>query len=389
MLRLPRTKVQIGLPLPWSVRDEQGVLLLSKGHVVEDEHLLDELLQRGAFVDVEEVREAERANAPQPTQVIKAPPNIFDLWDHTTVELKTLLTDIPKQSNFTERIDQFARHIMELVDYNPDIGIYRCIRQDHAQHFYHGYTHAVHSALLCVLFARHLQWSKDRTMSLVKAALTMNLTILDLQGQMAAQDMPMKDKQREAIHAHPTQCVEILEKAGVTDAEWLNAIAQHHERPDGTGYPLGSKDVCEMAVALRVADVFMAKISPRVLRPALSAQEAVRELYQEDKGGTLSTAIIKELGIYPPGDFVKLATGELCIVVQRTENARAPIVASITNTDGRPVAHTLRHDTRQAGFGIVAVVADKAMLMRLPPERLYGFALAAPTKAQPLGTPPH
>lgn len=389
MLRLPRTKVQIGLPLPWSVRDEQGVLLLSKGHVVEDEHLLDELLQRGAFVDVEEVREAERANAPQQTQVIKSPPNIFDLWDHTTVELKTLLTDIPKQSNFTEHIDQFARHIMELVDCNPDIGIYRCMRQDHAQHFYHGYTHALHSALLCVLLARHLQWTKERTMSLVKAALTMNLAILDLQGQMAAQDMPMKDKQREAIHAHPTQCVEILKAAGVTDTEWLNAIAQHHERPDGTGYPLGSKDVCEMAVALRVADVFMAKISPRVLRPSLSPQEAVRELYQEDKGGPLSTAIIKELGIYPPGDFVKLASGELGIVVQRTDNARAPIVASITDTEGRPVAHTLRHDTRQTGFGIVAVVADKALLLRLPPERLYGFALATATKPQPFGTPPH
>ena len=48
MLRLPRSKVQIGTPLPWSVRDEQGTLLLSKGHLVESEHLLDQLLLRGA-----------------------------------------------------------------------------------------------------------------------------------------------------------------------------------------------------------------------------------------------------------------------------------------------------------------------------------------------------
>jgi len=112
------------------------------------------------------------------------------------------------------------------------------------------------------------------------------------------------------------------------------------------------------------------------MRPALSPQAAVRQLYQEDQGGPLSTAVIKELGIYPPGDFVRLASGELGIVVQRTANARAPIVASITDTAGHPVPHTVRHDTAQPEFAIKATASDKVMLMRLPPERLFGFSLA-------------
>ena len=378
MLRLPRSKVQIGLPLPWNVRDEHSLLLLSKGHVVESEHQLELLLQRGAFVDVEEIKAMARDDEPAQPKPIVSPPNLFDLWDQTTDELHKLLTDVAHQTDFSGQVDQFARHILELVDLNADIAIYRIVRQDNAKNFYYGYTHSVHTATLCILMSRHLQWPQDRMMSLVKAALTMNMSILDLQGQMAGQDVPMKDKQREAIRKHPAQSVELLENAGVTDADWLAAIAQHHERPDGTGYPLGCTDVCEMAVALRVADVFMAKISPRALRAALSPQEAVRELYREDKGGPISTAIIKEFGIYPPGDFVRLASGELGIVVQRTGNARAPIVASITDTAGRSVARTLRHDTGQTGFAIVANVIDKAMLMRLPPERLYGFSAAPP-----------
>jgi HD-GYP domain-containing protein (c-di-GMP phosphodiesterase class II) len=267
---------------------------------------------------------------------------------------------------------------VELVDLGADIAIYRIVRQDNAKNFYYGYYHSVHTATLCVLMARHLEWPTDRMMSLVKAALTMNLTVLDLQGQMAGQDVPMKDKQREAIRRHPAQAVELLEKVGVADADWLTAIAQHHERPDGSGYPLGCTELDELAVALRVADVFMAKISPRALREALSPQVAIRELYREDKGGPISTAIIKEFGIYPPGDFVRLASGELGLVVQRTGNARAPIVASITDTAGHAVVRTLRHDTGQAAFAIVASVTDKAMLMRLPPERLYGFSAAPP-----------
>jgi hypothetical protein len=41
----------------------------------------------------------------------------------------------------------------------------------------------------------------------------------------------------------------------------------------------------------------------------------VRQLSREDKGGAISTAIIKEFGIYPPGDYVKLASGEQGLVV--------------------------------------------------------------------------
>lgn len=374
MLRLPRSKVQIGVPLPWNVRDEQAQLLLLKGYIVESEHQLDTLLRRGAFVDVEEARVAARQAEPAAPTAIGAPPNLFGLWDQTTEGLRKLLSSVAAPSDFSGRVDQFAHHMLELVDLNPDVGIYRCVRQDNAKHFYYGYAHSVHTAMLCILVARRLQWPQQRMMSLVKAALTMNITILGLQGQMAAQDVPVKEQQREAIQKHPAQSVALLEKAGVTDADWLQAIAQHHERPDGSGYPLGRQDVCEMAVALRVTDVLMAKISPRAMRTALSPQEAVRQLYREDKGGPISTAIVKEFGIYPPGDFVKLASGELGIVVQRTGNAHAPIVAAITDTAGRPVTRTLRHDTGQPEFAIVDKASDKAMLMRLPPERLYGFA---------------
>ena len=385
LLRLPRAKVQIGTPLPWNVRDEHSVLLLSRGHIVETEHQLEALLRRGAFVDIEEVRASASVSAPSQATVVARPLNLFGLWNQTAKNLKALLDGAKPNGNFTEHIDLFANHIVQLTDLNVDIGIYCSVRQDHEQHFYYGYNHALHTAGLCLLIARHLQWSTERTMSLVKAALTMNMSILELQGQMAAQDGPLKDKQRVAIHAHPSETVALLESLGVTDDSWLEAIMQHHERSDGSGYPLGLTDFGEMAVALRVADVFMAKISPRALRAALTPIEAVRQLYQEDHGGPISVAVVKSIGVHPPGDFVKLASGELGVVVQRTKSASAPIVASITDTAGRPVTHTPRRDTCQAEFKIVGPATDKALLKRLPPERLYGFS-AVPALPQMLAT---
>lgn len=387
LLRLPRAKVQLGVALPWNVRDEHCTLLLSKGHIVEDEHLLEALLARGAYVDEEEAKAAAKEAAAgkllissgDPRNSIGTPVSVFGLWDQTTDGLKKLLSDMAPESDFPGRLDAFATQLVATFDLNPDIAIYRSVRQDNAQNFYYGYTHAVLTAMVCILMARHLQWPHPRLMGLVKAALTMNMAIFELQGQMAAQDHPMRDKQRAALLLHPGQAAEALKNSGVTDAEWLDAVAQHHERADGTGYPTGRTDVAEMATVLRVADVYMARITPRTLRAAVSPKEAVTQFYKDDNGGPLSTALIKELGIYPPGGFVKLASGELGIVVQRTANARAPIVASITDTSGHPVAKTVRHDTAQAGFAIVEAVGDKTLLKRLAPERLYGFS-SAPTK---------
>lgn len=374
VLRLPRAKVELGQPLPWNVRDESGHLLLSKGHVIQSENQLDALLERGAFVDYEEVR----ASASSQTEAVvsssyKVRPNLFGMWEKTSVELQTLLSHADS-ADFGAEVEQYAQNLIKLLDANPDIALYRCVRQDNAQHYWYGYSHSVHTAVLCVLLSRHLDWSPGRMMSLVKAALTMNIPILELQGKMAAQDVPMKDKQHEKIQRHPAQAVEILRKAGVSDEEWLTAIAQHHERPDGKGYPKGVREVSEMAIALRVTDVFMAKISPRAIREALSPQDAVRQLYSEDAGGPLSTAVVKQVGLYPPGDYVKLANGEKGVVVQRTANVKSPIVAAITDTLGQAIGTTVRRDTALKEFAIVGTVADKSILKRLAPERLFGFA---------------
>jgi len=288
--------------------------------------------------------------------------------------LRDLCQHPQAHDNFLPQLETFSDQLLALLDRNFDVGVYRCVRQENQPHFYYGYNHAIHTAVLCVLLARHLQWDTPRIRSLARAALTMNLSIMELQGQMAAQDVPVKDAQRREILALPQKAVELLESLGVTDVDWLTAVAQHHEHLDGSGYPSGCKQPSEMATALRVSDVFMAKISPRALRDALTSQDAIRQLYREDHGGPMSTAVIKQFGIYPPGDFVQLASGELGIVVQRTSNAKAPVVAVITDTAGRPVTRTDRRDSAQPAFAIVGNVVDKGLLKRLPPERLYGFS---------------
>lgn len=369
LLKLVTNQVKLGEPLPFGIRDERGKLLLARGQMVGSELQLEALLSRGIYVDLDEVRalkegrkyEAERQRL-----------TLFDLWEQIVWRLDRLLRGIGTEPGFPARCDEFASQLMALVTRDPDIAIYLSVRQDERRLSLYGLTHALHTALLCQLMALRIGWAPDRTRTLVKAALTMNLSIIDVQGRFAALGR-LGEAQRAQIRAHPEQAVGQLRAAGVDDEAWLEAVLQHHEHPGGGGYPANLMQVGELADALRLADVFMAKISPRVERAALSIQDAARQMFSEAKGSPAAAAIIKEYGIYPPGNFVQLASGELAVVIRRGATAHTPLAAAITDRKGVPVVNTQRRDTSQPAYAIKSLAMDKAMMQRLLPERLYGL----------------
>lgn len=369
LLKLVQGQVRLGEPLPWGIRDAQGQLLLGRGHVVASEAQLAALLERGATVDIEEVRAAAaRAEAEK-----RRSPSLFGLWEQVLWQLDRVLRSAEAEAGFVQRLDELARHIAALTLRDPDIAIYLTVRQDPKRLTIYALAHAVHCALVALLMARRLGWDEARTGLLMRAALTMNIAILDLQGRMAAQGVPPTPAQLELIRAHPLRGVEMLRAAGVDDALWLETIAQHHEHPDGAGYPAGAREVGELAQLLRWIDVFMAKMAPRALRAPLSPQVAARQLFQETGGHAAAASIIKEFGIYPPGEFVMLKSGEMAVVVRRGANATAPLAASITDRQGMPMVNTVMRDTAKPEFAITGLAANKALVLRVPPERLFGL----------------
>lgn len=372
LLRLVGGQVQLGQALPFSVRDEHGKLLLAQGQVIENAAQLEQLLQRGSTVDEAEVEQARRQQAAAAADSTRRL-TLFDLWGRAVNRLERLQTGLGTEQGTPERWAAFASDFVALVERDTDIAIYLSVRQDPQRMRLYGLTHALHCALVACLMAPPLGWSATRRQSVLLAALTMNLSIVELQGFLATHGGKLTDKQREAVRQHPQQAGDALRAAGVTDPDWLQAVEQHHEVEDGSGYPAGLRTPSESAVALRLADVFMAKISPRVERPGLPIQEAARQMFQGSGGSPLAAAVVKAFGLYPPGDFVRLASGELAVVIRRGEDARSPLVASITDRSGIPIVNTIQRDTRQAAYAITGPVLDPKLALRVPPERLFGL----------------
>jgi HD-GYP domain-containing protein (c-di-GMP phosphodiesterase class II) len=197
--------------------------------------------------------------------------------------------------------------------------------------------------------------------------------VLELQGQLAEQTAPITPEQREAIYAHPERSVEMLRLAGIDDQEWLMGVAHHHVAADGSGYPAGHHAVNDYAALVRRADIYSAKLSPRSTREAMSADRAGRTMFMNDPGNSMTVALVKEFGVYPPGCFVRLASGETAIVVRRGATVITPMVAVLTTPTGMPLAEPQSRDTSRPEHAITGVVAEASVSGKPKTERLMGL----------------
>lgn len=371
--------IVIGEPLPFRVLDDPGRLLLNQGQVVGTERQFEQLVERGAWVErplVEKARAERAAAAGKQVIVAERKLTLFDLWEKAVWSLDDCNRRLIKGGATAVEIERLSDDLLALVDREPDIALFLCMRQDDKRFALYALTHGVHTAVITIFAARQLGWPAERVASVVRAALTMNAALGELQGQLAEQRDPPSKKQLDQVRAHPHAAAQLLRNAGVADEEWLRAVEEHHERLDGSGYPSARKDVGETAQLLRAADVFMAKLSPRATRGAMVPQVATRQLFQEAGGAALATALLRAIGANPPGTIVQLASGEVGVVSHRPKPGAGTPVATVTNKQGKPVADTQRRDTALPEFAITGPVTDTKPFGRILPERIYGMLLA-------------
>ena len=375
-----------GQPLPFRVLDASGRLLLAQGHRIQDVRQLEALLERGASIEKDEVLEVSASRTAAATGAELVPsqhePTWFDRFERQTWALDDLVRALlegervvgepGEGTTLVSQLEALADAFIERVERHPDAALFLAVRQDERRYALYALTHALNAATVALLAARSLGWPMAQVRQAVLVALTMNVAIVELQGRMAEQKEPPSKAQIEQIRAHPHRSAELLAAAGVGDEVWLQAVRDHHERAVG-GYPRGDGEPGELARLVRAADVFTAKISPRALRAPVVPQVAARQLFQEEGGGPLAGALIKAVGVYPPGDLVTLKNGEVGVVVARTAVASAPQVAVLFTAQGKPVAGAPRRDTNQPATAIAGPLADRSRFTRVLPEVVYGL----------------
>jgi hypothetical protein len=360
--------IKLNQPLPWDVLSAQGMLLLSKGTIPTDLRQLNTLIEHGAFVDADEY------NRHLPTAPEPAPPPVspFGRWDEIHQRLGNLLRRYQSEPQFIDKLIQLSGDIQSLAEKDSDAAIFAMMRLNQDNY---PIAHALQVAVCCDIYAGFLQWDAAERSILVKGSLTMNLAMLDLQRVMAKQGEPPTPEQRAEINSHPTRARDWLKSAGVTDEAWLRAVAEHHETCDGKGYPQGIKEVFPAAEVINIADRYCALMSSRRGRDAMVSNKAARELYLLTTGSLqgIIARMVKAVGLFPPGNFVKLANSEIAVVVHRGEHANKPRVATVISPFGTKLIDPIFRDSAKAEFAITHVVPESSVAVQIDSARLFGY----------------
>ena len=395
--------IRIGSPLPFALRNREGVLLAQKGFVPESRDYLHAVLGRGSdfFIDVNESDTAHRAYMGKLYDLVREDKPLGKIAGAQMVssDLATLRDegddtpdwlDLQIQANtalretnplhFAQRLERLTRKLNSYAVRNPDGTLFALIHLSATEIRLFSATHAMTVMVMCALAAREvLNWPEHEVAALSNAALTMNLGMTELQDRMAQQDEPPNPSQRRQIDEHADRSAHLLWQLGITDPLWLEAVREHHTKVPG---PLaGRTDGNRLARLIQRADMFSARLAPRGKRVPTAPATAMQACYfdEERKIDEAGAALIKAVGIYSPGSFVKLASNEIAIVIRRGANTTTPRVAILVNRSGMPTGELIVRDTSQRDFRITASVPHREVKVKINLERLLALTATAPS----------
>jgi HD-GYP domain-containing protein (c-di-GMP phosphodiesterase class II) len=390
--------LRIDAPLPFGVRDAGGRLLLAAGASIAHGEQLRHLRAQPLYADEDESNEWRRklgatvgamlrrnaslksiadAHPPQPGRDAAGGTELplSDQWESLATLLDLALRDAQPTAEFIARLRLVHERASKLGQRDVDASLYHLIHA--AGHSVEKYSshHALLVLLVCEQAAQLLGWSADAVRSLGGAALSMNMTMTALQDQLAASEAPVTAAMREQIRQHAALGAQLLADAGLGDRLWCETVRLHHDSGDGQMPLADLPQPRQLARLLRRADIFTAKISRRRTRAPMSPVQAAREACLGGGGvpDEVGGALLRAIGLYPPGSFVELANGERGIVVARGRRANLPWVASLVAPSGMALGEPALRDTVEARFAVRAAVPSARVKVRPDHRRILAL----------------
>jgi hypothetical protein len=147
-------------------------------------------------------------------------------------------------------------------------------------------------ANISVAIATQLGWDSDRVQGIYMAGLVHDLGKVGIPAEILTKPSQLNAIEMSLVQTHAEAGYQILKDIPFP---WplAEAVRQHHERLDGSGYPrqLHGTEICPEARLLAIADMIEAMASHRPYRPSLGLKRA-RDQIIEDAGSKLDSEMV-------------------------------------------------------------------------------------------------
>jgi putative nucleotidyltransferase with HDIG domain len=183
------------------------------------------------------------------------------------------------------------------------------------------YYHALNVATLSMLLAKLCNKSYDEIKMVGLAAIFHDIGNSKISPHVFKKSEDLTKPEENLYKMHATYSLRLLEMASDFPNDAKEIIANHHERLDGSGYPKGliESDINDLTQLLSVVDEYDYMCNPLLKnKTPVTPYTALSFLYKHcDKklNKKYVQALIKQLGVYPPGCVVELSNGHIGLVL--------------------------------------------------------------------------
>ena len=386
----PKQYLRVGQALPFALRDGGGRQLLAADVRLDDPQTLAGLQSTELFADDSESHDWRRrlasavdaalrqkaalqlaGNTQGPSGQIRSAGSgkgLGEQWADLATVLDITLRDLGADTPWMSRLTAVHARASRLAEQRLDASLYHLVYSAGKGTERYSSHHGLLCLLVAIETAGKLAWDAGLVNSLSMAALTMNVSMRRLQDQLSSIDEPVSPASRAMIADHAERSASMLQAAGVADPVWIETVRLHHD-DSLKASPLAELTPPQQAARLlRRVDIFTAKLSRRAARGPMSPVQAAREACLGPSGtpDEIGGALLKSVGLYPPGSFVELVNGEICIVVARGPVANLPVVAVVIDADGAHGGNATERDTNDRRFAVKSAVGASKVRVTPP-----------------------
>ena len=383
-------------PLQHSIYDESNRLLLRRGYVLTMPGFGEKILARGCYIGEPEKEPETKEAIPDPGRgasagaalgskntdsVVAAREPVLPVFQ-LCAEMITRVRSLQRQMvgllepipDIGATLGEQAQQLLSLLDREADAVLAACMLLNEAKD--NRPTQQVLGAAVAAMLSGQLQLQPEQKLTLIKAALTRDLGLFEIDRAFAAVT-PLPEAASAKVRSHTLRSVNYLQQQGIQDPAWLRIVEQHHERLDGSGYPAGlaGEQIDPLALLLGLSDSYAGMVLSNQRRKGMAPPVSMRQLVGVKNANFSEQQIailVRQLGLYPPGTLVKLKSAEAAVVKNSSPPGRSPIVYAFYDRDGMVRSTPLMRDTNQPEFSIVECLApEQCLSAKLVIRRLW------------------
>jgi len=182
------------------------------------------------------------------------------------------------------------------------------------------YSHPMNVAILSMMVGREAGLSKEEMTALGMGALFHDIGKAQIPKKLLKKRGTLTRPEQEMLNRHAEFGAAIVSQLKNFPKAATRVVAQHHERMDGSGFPLGLKgdSINRLAHIVAIADTYDNHCNQPVPTDSLTPYLALSHMFGQQKqffNVELLALFIRCLGVYPPGTVVELSNGSIGMVM--------------------------------------------------------------------------